>query len=95
LIEEQDKRSKLFRTRNLDVKVERTHEDLRHLYVQESRAPTPDREEVFPLKPSKDHQQREVTMPREDKNHNGRRNTKMNITKKKSRKLNKKKEKIE
>jgi hypothetical protein len=63
LIEEQENRSKLFRNRNLDVKVERTHKDLRHLFVQESRAPTPDREEVFPLNPSKDHQQREVTMP--------------------------------
>jgi hypothetical protein len=35
-------------TRHLDVKVERTHEDLRHLSVQESRASTPDKEEVFP-----------------------------------------------
>jgi hypothetical protein len=56
LIEEQENMSKLFRTRNLDVEVERTHEDLRHLSVQESRAPTPDIEEVFPLNPSKDHQ---------------------------------------
>jgi hypothetical protein len=44
LIEEQENRSNLFRTRNLDVKVERKHEDLRHLFVQDSRAPTPDRE---------------------------------------------------
>jgi hypothetical protein len=44
LIEEQQDRSKLFRTKNLDVEVERTHEDLRHLSVQESREPTPDRE---------------------------------------------------
>jgi hypothetical protein len=57
LIEEQENRSKLCRTRNLDIEVERTHEDSRHLSVQESRAPTPDREEVFPLNPSKDHQQ--------------------------------------
>jgi hypothetical protein len=56
LIKEHENRSKLFRTRNLDVEVERTHEDLRHLSVQESRGPTPDREELFPLNPSKDHQ---------------------------------------
>jgi hypothetical protein len=42
LIEEQENRSKLFRTRNLDVKVERTHKDLRHLSVQKSTEPTPD-----------------------------------------------------
>jgi hypothetical protein len=46
-------------------KVERIHEDLRQLSIQESREPTPDREEVFPLNPSKDHQQCEVTIPRE------------------------------
>ena len=56
LIEERENRSKLFRTRNLDVKVERTHKDLRHLSVQENRSPTPNREEVFPLNPNKDHQ---------------------------------------
>ena len=44
LIEEQENRSKLLITRNLDIEVERTHEDLRHLSVQESREPTPDRE---------------------------------------------------
>jgi hypothetical protein len=69
-------RSKLLRTRNLDVEVERTQEDLKHLSVQESRAPTPDTEEVFPLNPRKYHQQHEVTMPRGDKNQNGKRNTK-------------------
>jgi len=56
LIEEQENRSKLFKTKNLDVEVERTHEELRQLSVQESRAPTPDREQVFPLNPGKDHQ---------------------------------------
>jgi hypothetical protein len=39
LIEEQENRSKLFRTRNLDVEVERTQED-----SQNSGAPTLDRE---------------------------------------------------
>jgi hypothetical protein len=95
LIEEQENRSKLFRTRDLDVKVERTQEDLKHLSVQESRAPTPDKEEVFPLNPRKDHQQRKVTMPRGDKNKNGKRNTEMQITGKKARKLSKKKAKLE
>jgi hypothetical protein len=77
LLKEQEDQSKLLRTRDLDVEVERTQEDLKHLSVQESRAPTPDREEVFPLNPSKDHQQREVTMPRGDKNQNGKRNIEM------------------
>jgi hypothetical protein len=63
LIEEQENISKLFRTRNLDVEVERTQED-----SQKTEAPTPDREEVLPLNPSKDHQQCEVTIPRGDKN---------------------------
>ena len=57
LLEEQENQSKLLRTRNLDVEVERTQEDLKHLFVQESRAPTPDIEEVFSLNPSKDHHQ--------------------------------------
>jgi hypothetical protein len=70
LIEEQENRSKLLRTRNLDVEVERTQED-----SQKSRAPTPDREEVLPLNPMKESQQREVTMPKGDKNQNGKRNT--------------------
>jgi hypothetical protein len=95
LIEEQENRSKLFRTRKLDVEVERIHEDLRHLSIQESRAPTPDIEEVFPLNPSKDHQQCEVTMPREDQNQNRKRNIETKITRKKDRKINKKKAKIE
>jgi hypothetical protein len=54
--------SKLLRTRNLDVKVERIHKDLRHIYVQESRVSTLDKEEIFPLNPIKYHQQCEVTM---------------------------------
>jgi hypothetical protein len=94
-IEEQENRSKLFRTRNLDVEIESIHEDLRHLSVQESRSPTLDREEVLLLKPSKDHQQGEVTMPREDHNQNRKRNIEMKITGKKDRNLNKKKENIE
>jgi hypothetical protein len=90
LIEEQENRLKLFRTRNLDVEVERTQED-----SQKSGAPTPDREEVLLSNPMKESQQREVTMPKGDKNQNGKRNTKMKITGKKARKLSKKRAKIE
>jgi hypothetical protein len=43
----------------------------------------------------KDHQQREVIMPREDKNQNGKRNPVTQITGKKARKLSKKKAKLE
>jgi hypothetical protein len=90
LIEEQENISKLFRTRNLDFKVERTQED-----SQKSGSPTLDREEVFPLNLMKESQQYEVSMPKGDKNQNGKRNTKMNITGKKARNLNKKRSKIE
>ena len=89
LIQEQENRLKLFRTKNLDVEVERMQED-----SQKTEAPTPDREEVFPLNPRKEYQQREVTMPRRDKNQNGKRNNETKITGKKDRKLSKKKEKI-
>ena len=81
---------KIFRTRNFDVEVERTQED-----SQRTEAPTPDREEVLPLNHRKESQQREVTMPKGDKNQNGKRNTKTKITGKKARKLSKKREKIE
>jgi hypothetical protein len=67
---------------------------LKHLSVQESRAPTPDKEEVLTLNPRKDHQHHEVTMPRGDKNHNGKGNTETQIVGKKARKLSKKKEKL-
>jgi hypothetical protein len=90
LIEEQENRSKLFKTRNLDVEVGRTQED-----SQKTEAPTPDREEVLPLNPRKESQQREVTMPRGDKNQNGKRNTETKLTGKKARKLSKKRSKIE
>jgi hypothetical protein len=90
LIEEQENRSKLFKSRNLDVEVERTQED-----SPKSGAPTPDREEVLLSNPTKDHQQRKVTMPRGDKNQNGKRNPVMHITGKKARKLSKKRAKIE
>ena len=53
LIEEQENQSKLLNTKDMDVEVERTQEDWRHMSVQESRAPTPVREEVLPLNPMK------------------------------------------
>jgi hypothetical protein len=90
LIEEQENVSKLFRTRNLDVKVERTQEN-----SQKTQAPTPYREEVLPLNPRKESQQREVTMPRGDKNQKGKRNTEMKLTGKKARKQCKNRSKIE
>jgi hypothetical protein len=62
-------------TIDLDVEAEITQKKLKKLSIQESRAPTPYREEVSPLNLGmKDHQQREVTMPREYKNQNGKRN---------------------
>jgi hypothetical protein len=65
--------------------------------MQERRAPTPEvvREEVLPLKPLEDPQQCEVTMLREDKNKNGKRNPEIWIIGKKARKLIKKKSKLE
>jgi hypothetical protein len=95
LLEEQENQSKLLRTRNLAVEVERTQADLKHPPVQESRVPTPDREEVLALDLMKDHQQREVTMLRGDKNHNGKRNSVTQITGKKARKINMKNAKLE
>jgi hypothetical protein len=86
---------KLLRTRDLDIEVERTQTDLKNLSIQESRAPTPEREEVLPLNPMKYPQQHEVTMLREDKNNNGKRNPVTQITGKKARKLSKKKAKLE
>ena len=85
LIEEQESRSKLFKTRNQNVEDERTLED-----SQKTEAPTRDREELLPLNPRKESQQREVTMPRGDKNQNGKRNTEMKLTRNKAGKLSKK-----
>jgi len=95
LLKEQENQSKLLRTINPDVEVEKTQEDLKHLSLQESRAPTLDREEVLALNPRKDHQHREVTMPRGDKNQNGKKDTETHITGKKARKLSKKKARLE
>jgi hypothetical protein len=74
LLEEQENQSKLLRTRNLAVEVERTQEDHTYLPIQESRVSTPDREEVLAFDLTKYHQRREFNMPRRDKNQNGKRN---------------------
>jgi hypothetical protein len=95
LLKEQEDQSKLLRTRDLDIEVERTQEDLKHLSIQESRAPTPKREEVLPSNPMKEPPQCEVTMPRGDKNDNGKRKPVTQISGKKDRKFNKKKSNLE
>jgi hypothetical protein len=79
LLEEQEDKSKQLRARDLAVEVERMQEGLKNLSMQESRASTPEtvREEVLSLNLVKDPQQCEVTIPREDKNKNGKRNPKM------------------
>ena len=90
LIEEQENRSKLFNTKDLDVKVARTLED-----PQKTEVPTPSKAKVLSRNPREEYQQREVTMTKEDKNHNGKRNTEMKLTRKKDRNLRKKRAKIE
>jgi hypothetical protein len=81
---------KLIPTRYLDVKVGRTLEDLK-----KNEVPIPDIDEVLPLISRKEPQQREVTLPKEDKNQNGKMNSEMKLTGKKSRILSKKRDKIE
>jgi hypothetical protein len=97
LIEEQEDKSKQQRERELVVEVERTQKGLKDLSMQEESMSTQDlvREEVLPLNPLKEHQQCEVTMLREDKNKNGKRNPETQIIGKKARKLSKKKSKLE
>jgi hypothetical protein len=90
LIEEQKNRSKLFNTRDPDVEFARTLEDPQKIEV-----PIPDKEEVPPSNLRKESQQREVTMPKEYKNQNGKGNTETKLTGKKSRKLSKKRAKID
>jgi hypothetical protein len=90
LIEEQENRSKLFNTRNPDVEVARTLEEPLKIEV-----PIPDKEEGLPLNLRKESQQREVTMPKEAKDQNGKRHTEMKLTGKKDRKLSKKRAKID
>jgi hypothetical protein len=96
-MKEREVESKQQNTRELAIEFERMQEGLKDLYMQERRIPTLEliREEVLPLNPLKDHQQREATMLREDKNKNGKRNLETHIVGKKERKLNKKISKLE
>jgi hypothetical protein len=89
LMEEQENRSQLLNTRDLDVEAIRVLEE-----PQKTKIPNPYDEGVLPLDLKKEPQQYEVTMSREDKTHNGKRMTKMKITGKKARKLSKKRAKI-
>jgi hypothetical protein len=63
LIEEHKNILKLFNTRYPNVEVARTLEDPQKIEV-----PIPAKEEVSPSNIRKESQQREVTMPKEDKN---------------------------
>jgi hypothetical protein len=87
LIKERENRSKLFDPRDSDVEVERPLE-----YPQKTKVLTPEEEEMLNLK---DYQQWVVTISKEDKNQNGKKNTEMKLTGKKARKLSKKRAKIE
>jgi hypothetical protein len=89
LMEEQENRSKLFDTRDLDVEAIRALEELHKTEI-----PNPYDEGVLHLDLKKESQYREVTMSREDKNHNGKRMTETKLTGKKARKLSKKRAKI-
>jgi hypothetical protein len=95
VLEEKENHSKLLKTKDMNVEVERTQEYWRHLSEQKSREPTPEREEVLPLNLMKDPPQCEVIMARGDKNDNGKRRPVIQITGKKTRKLIKKREKLE
>jgi hypothetical protein len=86
---------KLLRARYLDVEVERTHEELKHLSIQESSEPTPERKKVLLSNSVKDPQHCEVTMPRGDKNKNEKMNPVTQITGKKARNVSKKKAKLD
>jgi hypothetical protein len=89
LIEEQNNQVKLFKKKYWNVEDGRTLEDQHNIPV-----PIPDIDEVLPLI-SRESQQREVTMPKEDKNQNGKRNSEMKPIEKKARKLSKKRAKIQ
>ena len=90
LIEEQENRSKLVVTRNIDVKAARTLG-----YPQKTKVLTPDKEEVLIPNPRKESQQHAVTMSKDDKNQNGKRTTETKLTGRKARKLSKKRAKFE
>jgi hypothetical protein len=90
LMEEQENKYKLFDTRDLDVEAIRALEE-----PQKTEISNPYDDRVLPLDLKKESQHHEVTMSREDKDQNGKRMTKTNLTGKKARKLSKKRAKIE
>jgi hypothetical protein len=90
LIEEQKNRINPSSTKDPDIKVPRTLEEPQRIEV-----PILDKENLLPLNPRKESQHREVTMSKEDKNHNEKRNTEMKLTGKKARKISKKRASIE
>jgi hypothetical protein len=90
LMEEQENKSQLLNTRDLDVEAIRELEE-----PQKTKIPNPYEEGVLPLDMKKEPQQSEVTMSREDKTHNGKRMTETKLTGKKDRKLSKKRDKNE
>jgi hypothetical protein len=85
LIEEQESRSQIFNTSNLDVKAKRTLED-----PQKIELPIPDKEEVLSRDPRKEFKQREITKTKEENNQNEKSITETKLTGKKARKLRKK-----
>jgi hypothetical protein len=89
-MEEQENRSKLLNTRDLDVEAIRALEE-----PKKTEIPNPYDEGVLPLDLKKESQHHEVTMWREDKDQNEKRMTEMKLTGKKARKLSKKRAKIE
>jgi hypothetical protein len=89
LMEEQENKSKILNTMDLDVEAIRELEEPQKIEI-----PNPYDEGVLPLYLKKEYQHREVTMSREDKNQNGKRMTKMKLTGKKARKIIKKREMI-
>jgi hypothetical protein len=89
LLEEQENRSQLLNSRDLDVEAIRALEEPQKIEI-----PNPCNEGVLPLDLKKEPQQREVTMSREDKTQNGKRMTEEVLTGKKARKLSKKRANI-
>jgi hypothetical protein len=87
LIEERKNRSRVLDPKNLDDEADRMLEApwRTEKYVGQ----------VIPVDLKKEFQHCEVTMPREEKNQNGKKMTEMKLTGKKARKLMKKKEKLE
>jgi hypothetical protein len=90
LMEEQENRSSMLNTRNLDFEAIRVLEEPQKIEIS-----NPYDEGVLPLDLRKDPRQREVTMSREDKIQNAKRVTETKLTGKKARKLSKKRAKIE